>query len=324
MPPANLDEQLTKYLTDAHSIEQQALVQMKAAPKLAGDPQIAQAFSDHLGETEEHKRLIHERLEARNGGPSKIKDLAGAVTGTGFGLFAAAQPDTPGKLVAHAFSYEHMEEAAYALLADVAARAGDEATAMTARRIEQQERDMADRLAGLFDRAVDAALNVVSPDDLGEQLVKYLADAHAIEQQSLRLLDKASELAGTPDLEAAYREHKDETEDHIQRLEARLDAYGDSPSKIKDAALKVGALNWGAFFAAQPDTPAKLAAFAYAVEHLEIAAYELLRRVAERAGDLDTAHAAEQTLQQEQYAARRVWSLFDQAVDATLTTRGLA
>jgi ferritin-like metal-binding protein YciE len=323
MPPANLDEQLTKYLTDAHSIEQQALVQMKAAPKLAGDPQIAQAFSDHLGETEEHKQLIRGRLEARNGAPSKIKDLAGAVTGMGFGLFAAAQPDTPGKLVAHAFSCEHMEEAAYALLADVATRAEDQTTATTARRIEQQERAMGDRLAGLFDRAVDATLTVVAPDDLGEQLVKYLADAHAIEEQSLQLLGKASKLAGTPDLEAAYREHRDETEDHIDRLAARLDAYGDSPSKLKDAALKVGALNWGAFFAAQPDTPAKLAAFAYAVEHLEIGAYELLRRVAERAGDPDTAHVAEQTLAQERYAARRVWSLFDQAVDATLTTRGL-
>ena len=31
---------------------------------------------------------------------------------------------------------------------------------------------------------------------------------------------------------------------------------------------------------AQPNTPAKLAGFAFAFEHLEIAAYELLRRVA--------------------------------------------
>lgn len=34
--------------------------------------------------------------------------------------------------------------------------------------------------------------------------------------------------------------------------------------------------------AAQPDTPPKLAGFAYALEHLEIGSYELLRRVAER------------------------------------------
>ena len=44
MTPNNLNEQLTKYLTDAHSIEQQALAQMRSAPKLAGDTQIAQGL----------------------------------------------------------------------------------------------------------------------------------------------------------------------------------------------------------------------------------------------------------------------------------------
>ena len=37
MAPNDLDEQVTKYLTDAHSIEQQALEQMKRAPDIAGD-----------------------------------------------------------------------------------------------------------------------------------------------------------------------------------------------------------------------------------------------------------------------------------------------
>jgi hypothetical protein len=46
--------------------------------------------------------------------------------------------------------------------------------------------------------------------------------------------------------------------------------------------MRLGALNWGGFFAVQPDTRAKLAGFAYAFEHLEIGAYELLRRVAQR------------------------------------------
>ena len=43
---------------------------------------------------------------------------------------------------------------------------------------------------------------------------------------------------------------------------------------------------YATIFGAQPDTPAKLAGFAYAFEHLEIGAYELLRRVAQRAGDV--------------------------------------
>jgi hypothetical protein len=44
------------------------------------------------------------------------------VGGVGFLLFARAQPDTTGKLLAHAYSYEHLELASYELLAQVAER----------------------------------------------------------------------------------------------------------------------------------------------------------------------------------------------------------
>ncbi len=110
MTPDTLQEQITKYLTDIHSIEQQALAQMRTAPKLvADDPEIARAFEQHLPETEQHERLVRERLEALGASPSTVKDVIGTLTGKGFGAFAASQPDTPGKLVAHAYSYEHME-----------------------------------------------------------------------------------------------------------------------------------------------------------------------------------------------------------------------
>ncbi len=70
----SLDEQLTKYLTDAHAIEEQALVQMKMAPKIAADPEIAAAFEQHLTETAGHEQLISQRLDARDAHPSTVKD----------------------------------------------------------------------------------------------------------------------------------------------------------------------------------------------------------------------------------------------------------
>jgi ferritin-like metal-binding protein YciE len=322
--PTNLQEQLVKYLTDAHSIEQQALAQLKTAPKIAGDPEIAQAFSAHLVETEGHDRLVSERLAAHGAKPSTLKDLAGSLTGKGFGVFAMAQPDTPGKLAVHAFSYEHMEEAAYDLLAQVADRARDEQTAQSAREIELQERAMGDRLAGLFDRAVSAALDAVDPDDLQTQLDKYLADAHAIEAQALELLEKGPQLAGTGELATAFDDHRLETQEHQRLIEARLQSRGDAPSKVKDAALRLGALNWGGFFQAQPDTPAKLAAFAFAFEHLEIGSYEMLRRVAARAGDEETVRIVERILAEEHAAADRIQAQFPVALDATLHEQGVA
>jgi ferritin-like metal-binding protein YciE len=55
------------------------------------------------------------------------------------------------------------------------------------------------------------------------------------------------------------------------------------------------------------------------VENLEVAAYEMLRRVAERAGDTETVAVAERILAEERQAAERVHSLFDEAVDVTLS-----
>ena len=92
---------------------------------------------------------------------------------------------------------------------------------------------------------------------------------------------------------------------------------------LKDLAMKAGALNWGGFFALHPDTPGKLVAFAFAFEHLEIASYEQLRRVAEEAGDEETAAAAERILGQERAAADKLAASFDRAVDASLQAQGI-
>ncbi len=323
MTPQTLQEQLTKYLTDAHSIERQALVQMKLAPKIAEEGSLADAFAHHLTETEEHERLVRTALQERDADRSLLKDAAGAVTGLGFGAFAAVQPDTPGKLLAHALSYEYMEEAAYELISQLAERCQDQMVLQMARQIESQEQGMAQRLEGLYDEAVEASLSAKEPVDLDEQLTKYLADAHAIETQAESLLAKGPEITGAPEIARAYEDHLAETRGHLQRVEERLEARGGSASKLKDLALKSGALNWGAFFGAQPDTPAKLAAFAYAFEHLEIASYELLRRVASRAGDQETVQVATAILAEERAAAAKIKSLFPQALEASLRDQGL-
>jgi ferritin-like metal-binding protein YciE len=318
MSPSTLAEQLTKYLTDAHSIEQQALAQMRSAPGLSDDDQLTSDFELHLRETEEHERLIREQLRERDASPAVLKDLFGTLTGKGFVAFARSQPDTTGKLVVHGYAYEHMELAAYELLARVAERAGEAATASVAARIGAEEDEMAERLAAGFDRAVTAALREAGHDELDEALVRYLADAHAIETQAIGLLERAPKIAGSPTLASAYADHLAETRVQQGLIEGLLDARGAKPSWLKDAVLRLGSLNWHAFFAAQPDTPVKLAAFAYAFEHLEIGAYELLRRVAARAGDREAELTAERILSEERRAADRIHALFEHALDVTL------
>jgi ferritin-like metal-binding protein YciE len=318
------EEHLVNYLTDAYSIEQQALAQLRTAPDIAGEPTLAGHFRDHLTETERQADLVHQRLEAHGGSPKRVKDAVMALGGKGFLLFARSQPDTPGKLAAHAHSYEALEWASYEMLIRMAERAGDADTAAVARAIRDEERTMMDRIAATFDAAADASVHGKQGDDLRKALERYLADAHALEEQSIQLLEKAPDLAGDPELERLYRQHLDESRSHARLIEARLEQMGGGTSAVKDAALRLGGLEWGLFFQAQTDTPGKLAAFAYAVENLEIAGYELLRRVAERAGDAATVELAGRILGDERAMADRVAAHFDRAFEASMAEKGVA
>jgi ferritin-like metal-binding protein YciE len=316
-------EQLKKYLTDMHSIELQAAAQLRLAPRMAGDAQIAQAFREHLIETAEHERLIRGALGHRGARPSNRKDLAGRAGGWAMVLFAWLNPDTPGKLVAHAFSYEHMEEAAYELLSRVALRASDQEIVELAGGVAGQERAMADRLARGFDQAVEVSLRQKHADDLESELVSYLRDVHAIESQAQQFLRAAARIAGVASLTEVLRQHLEQTREQSRLVQARLAAHGASPSRLQDVALRVGGVNLSAFFAAQPDTAIKLAGFAYAFEHLEVAAYELLRRVAVHAKDAQTVTTAERILEEEHAAAARVKGTWDDAVNASLSKLGI-
>jgi len=152
--------------------------------------------------------------------------------------------------------------------------------------------------------------------------VKYLADARALEAHAEQLLKRGRKIAGDDELAALYAQHLDATHGHQVRLEERLEAHGSSPSALKNAAMRMGALNWGAFFQAQPDTPGKLCAFAYAFEHLELGGQEELLRVAGRAGDEETVRVVQGIIAEERAMATQLSVSFDRAVDASLAAVG--
>lgn len=314
-----LQQQLISYLADAHAIEEQALSQLRGAPKIAGDERLAEAFRQHLEETEGHERGVRQRLQAHGADPSGVKDAAGKAGGWGMLLFARTQPDTPIKLTAHAFSYETMERAAYELLRLAAEAAGDGDTADVAASIAAEESRMAERLADLFDVAVEATLAEGDDRQLGRRLDRYLEDAHALEQQATQLLEAGPGMVDDDRLAEIFREHLEQTGEQKRRVEQRLEARGSSPSRIKDLALRAGALNLGAFFGVQPDTTPKLAGFAYAFENLEVGGYELLRRVAERAGDGETAAMAAAIAEEERAAAAMVASTWERTMAARIS-----
>ncbi|HEY2637000.1 MAG TPA: DUF892 family protein [Solirubrobacteraceae bacterium] len=310
--------QLVKYLTDVHSIELQALEQLRVAPRMAGDPGLADAFRAHLDETREHERLVRHALERRNAAPSTVKDAAGRLGGWGMAAFARLNPDTPGKLAMHAYSYEHMEHAAYALLERFAERAGDDELAELARTISGQERAMAERIDARWDEAVAASLAAKGAHDPDQAVVTYLRDAHALEAQALELLDLGPRIAHLDVLATVFAEHRHETRVHQELVAARLAELGGAPPRLQAAAMRVSAMSLGAFFDFQPDTAVKLSGFAHAFEAVETGAYELLARTAARARDSATVALAERIAAEERRAAERVAATWDAAVDAAV------
>src|SRR3954453_9789757 len=207
MPERDIEKQLTKFLTDVHSIEVQASAQMERAPDIAADDGLSADFRQHLDETREHERLVREELERRGEDTNSLKDIAGRVGGWAMVAFAKLNPDTPGKLTAHAYSYEHMELAAYELLGRVAHRAGEQPAVDLARTIGSEELAMAERLQDCFDVAVDASLREKGADDIEAELVSYLTDAHAIEAQALQLLETGPAIAGFDELAEVFPRH---------------------------------------------------------------------------------------------------------------------
>src|SRR5439155_1867620 len=141
---------------------------------------------------------------------------------------------------------------------------------------------------------------------LEEKLVGYLQDAHALEQNVLRMID--SMIATTTDAAvlARLRLHRAETERHERIVRGRLEAHGAGPSLAAEVPAIMGAWLKGVGDLMRPDKPVKNARDAFVTEHVEIAAYALLERLAERAGDLETVRAARFIRDEEEMMARSI------------------
>ena len=158
---------------------------------------------------------------------------------------------------------------------------------------------------------------------LKEQLVKHIGEAHAMEQNVIRMLDSMIATTEDPGIVESLRLHKVESEEHRDRMARRLKAHGESPSVVKDVGGIVGALMKGVVDIARGEKAGRNARDGYATEHLEIASYELLERVARRAGDEETAEAAAQNRADEERMAKLIEDNWDRFADLSLEEAGV-
>lgn len=157
-----------------------------------------------------------------------------------------------------------------------------------------------------------------------DQLVKHIDEAIAMEENVKRMLDGMISTTDDPQIIDLLEHHKLETEQQSQRLRRRLDAHGASPSVIREAGGILGALAKMPLDMVRGDKAGRNARDGYATEHMEIASYQLLERIATRAGDEETAEVARQNRSEEEAMARKLDEHWDLFAELSLRSEGVA
>jgi ferritin-like metal-binding protein YciE len=160
--------------------------------------------------------------------------------------------------------------------------------------------------------------------DIQAQLVKHIDEAHALEQNVLRMLDSMIQTTDDAEILDRLEHHKLETQEHATTMRRRLEYHGAEPSMVRQAAGMLEALMKMPLDLVRGEKAGRNARDAYATEHLEIASYQLLRRVAERAGDEETAVACQEIIEQERAMAQFVEDNWDRFAEQSLRESGIA
>ena len=158
---------------------------------------------------------------------------------------------------------------------------------------------------------------------LKEQLIKHIDEAYAMEQNVLRMLDGMISTTDDSEILDALEHHKMETEGHSDRMKARLDAHDATPSGVKQVGGILQALAKMPLDMVRGEKAGRNARDGFATEHMEIASYELLRRVAEKAGDDETATAAKEIIAEEKAMADLIASNWDKFAELSLREEGV-
>lgn len=136
-------------------------------------------------------------------------------------------------------------------------------------------------------------------------LITWLADAHAMEQAAIGILEMQSKrLAHYPRIEAKVIEHLEVTRQQAKRVESCLRRYNAQSSDVKDFMGRyAGVMNAVMLSAAVGDEAIKASIANYAFENMEIGTYQVLIATASYAGDDETRTICEEILGQEKEMA---------------------
>lgn len=155
-------------------------------------------------------------------------------------------------------------------------------------------------------------------ESLKDLYVSELQDVYDAETQITKMLPKMATAATSPELQAAFHEHLQQTEQQISRLEQIFAGHG-LPVRGKTCKAMKGIIEEGQetmkMDAAPSVMDAALIASAQRVEHYEIAAYGTLRTFANQLGLQKDMQLLQTTLDEEGTTDKKLTMLAERMVN---------
>lgn len=147
---------------------------------------------------------------------------------------------------------------------------------------------------------------------LQDLYVEELKDIYNAEQQLLKALPKMAKAASSEQLKTAFKDHLEQTQTHVQRLETIFEALDQTPKGKKCKGME-GVIAEGTEMIEEDADPevkdAGLISAAQRAEHYEMAAYGCVRTYAQLLGEDEAADLLQTTLDEEGDADKKLTEL---------------
>jgi ferritin-like metal-binding protein YciE len=150
--------------------------------------------------------------------------------------------------------------------------------------------------------------------DLRETFIEELKDLYDAEKQLVKALPKMAKAAEHEELKAAFEEHLEQTQTHVERLEKVFEAFEETAKGKKCKAMQ-GLVEEGEDVIKEEQGDAALICAAQKVEHYEIASYGSLRTWAEMLGEDEAVDLLQETLDEEKETDERLTEIAEDAAN---------
>lgn len=154
----------------------------------------------------------------------------------------------------------------------------------------------------------------MTTDSTEKLLVDGVQELYYMEQQLVDALEELSEQSENENLKEAFSEHREETQQHVERLEQVFEKLGEEPETKEERVIDALIQEHDEF--SQENEGEVLDRYNMAVgqktEHYEIAAYGNLTSIAGKLGQDEAADLLEETLREEEDALEEVTKVSEQ------------